>query len=164
MKVKQKTYYDQKRRAQVSDLEVGDFVLVRQEKENKLSTNFQTTPHRVIQKEGNSVQLEDVEGVQRRRNVVYVKKVLYNSEADKQKHWDDNVQSELFETVSQSDPVPSGGQDVPSVPQGNQDVPSSVIQGNQDVSSSVSQSVAEVEPRPRRARCVPLYLRDYVPK
>ncbi len=35
-----------------SDIEIGDYVLVRQEKKNKLSTNFNPEPYKVIKKTG----------------------------------------------------------------------------------------------------------------
>ena len=44
------------------------------EKENKLSSNFLGEPYKVIEKKGNSVQIESTEGVQKRRNVIHMKK------------------------------------------------------------------------------------------
>ena len=48
-------------------------MLLRQEKENKLSTPYKQSPFTGIQKNGNSV-LVEADGVQYRRNVTHVKK------------------------------------------------------------------------------------------
>ena len=46
-------YADEKRRARESDLETGDLVLLKQSKENKLSTTYGTLPYTVSKKHGN---------------------------------------------------------------------------------------------------------------
>ena len=73
-KEKGKVYADCKRNAQESKIQEGDKVLLRQEKENKLSTTYKQSPFTVVQKNGNSV-LVEANGVQYRRNVTHVKKV-----------------------------------------------------------------------------------------
>lgn len=80
MKMKAKLYADQKRHAAYSDLSPGDKVLVKQNKENKLSTTFANQPYQVVSKEGNSVVVESPEGVQYQRNVTHVKRYLSPSE------------------------------------------------------------------------------------
>ena len=50
-------------------------MLLRHEKENKLSTPFKQSPFTGVQKNGNSV-LVEADGVQNRRNVTHVKKYL----------------------------------------------------------------------------------------
>ena len=55
MKAKAKLYADKKRQAGCSDLSPGDKVLVKQEKQNKLSTPFAPQPYDVVTKSGNSV-------------------------------------------------------------------------------------------------------------
>ena len=52
MKMKAKLYADERRHAGYSDLSPGDKVLVKQNKENKLSTTFANQPHQVVSKEG----------------------------------------------------------------------------------------------------------------
>ena len=54
-KTKMKLYADNKRHTRVSDLQVGDSVLVRQPKENKLTTPFNPQPLEVIQKKGSMI-------------------------------------------------------------------------------------------------------------
>ena len=72
-KEKEKVYGDCQRKARESEIREGDKVLLRREKENKLSTPYKQSPFTVIQKNGNSV-LVEADGVQYRRNVTHVKK------------------------------------------------------------------------------------------
>ena len=53
-----KEYADKRSRAKESSIEVGDSVLVRQSKENKLSTKFIPNPYRVIKMKGTRVNVE----------------------------------------------------------------------------------------------------------
>jgi hypothetical protein len=73
-KLRQKEYADKKRSAEHSIIEQGDDVLLKQTRENKLDTNFEPMPYKVIQKEGNSILLENHEGVRKMRNIAHVKK------------------------------------------------------------------------------------------
>ena len=66
-KQKQKEYADKKRHARPSDIAVGDTVLVKEEKENKLSTRFKTRPYIVISRQG------DCEKRHITRNVTFFK-------------------------------------------------------------------------------------------
>ena len=74
MKAKAKLYADKKRHAECLDLSHGDKVLVKQEKQNKLSTPFAPQPYDGVTKGGNSVITESPEGVQLMRNTTHVKK------------------------------------------------------------------------------------------
>ena len=74
MKAKVKRYADKKRNPQESDLALGDQVLVRQERKNKLSTPFAPEPYDVVTKTGNSVVVESPDGVQLMRNTTHVKR------------------------------------------------------------------------------------------
>ena len=74
MKAKAKVYADKKRNAKESDLSPGDKVLVKQERQNKLSTPFAPEPHEVVTKTGNSVVIESPNDVQLKRNNTHVKK------------------------------------------------------------------------------------------
>jgi hypothetical protein len=76
IKAKSKLYTDAKRNAQYSSVDVGDTVLVRQEKSNKLDTNFSATPHKVVSKAGNSLVVESPAGVKYSRNTTHVKRYL----------------------------------------------------------------------------------------
>ena len=74
-KEKGKMYADWKRNACENDIQKGDKVLLRQERDNKLSTLFKQLPFTAAQKNGNSV-LVEADGVQYRRNVTHVKRCL----------------------------------------------------------------------------------------
>lgn len=63
-----KQYADKKRHAKVSEIQPGDKVLVRQRKENKLTTPFSPIEHTVVWKSGNSVAAQSPEGKIVRRN------------------------------------------------------------------------------------------------
>ena len=54
-KVKMETYADMKMRAKTSTIKIGDVVLVRQRKRNKLSTQFDPSPFRVVRMNGTMV-------------------------------------------------------------------------------------------------------------
>ena len=70
-KEKGKVYGDCKRESEIQE---GDKVLQRQEKENKLSTPYKQSPFTVVQKNGNSV--VEADAVQYPRNLTHVKKYL----------------------------------------------------------------------------------------
>ena len=55
---------------------LGKNVLVKQEKQNKLTTAFNPAPYTVVSKKGNSVIVENPEGVQYSRNTSHVKKFI----------------------------------------------------------------------------------------
>ncbi|KAJ8416538.1 hypothetical protein AAFF_G00358260 [Aldrovandia affinis] len=57
-KGKSKIYADERRGAKYSDVDIGDTVLVKQEKTDKLTTPFNTTPHKVVGKAGSQVVVE----------------------------------------------------------------------------------------------------------
>ena len=80
MKMKAKLYADERRHAEDAHLNPGDKVLIKQNRENKLTTTFAKQPYQVISKEGNSVVVESPQGVQYQRNVTHVKKYLTTSE------------------------------------------------------------------------------------
>ena len=68
-KLKGKTYADLKRGAMAKNIRVGDTVLLRADKTNKLSTNFNPAPFKVVQKTG-EVTLRNETGVELKRNCV----------------------------------------------------------------------------------------------
>ena len=75
-KGKSKIYTDERRNAKYSDVQVGDEVLVRQNKTNKLDTNFNATPHTVVSKAGNSLVVQSPAGVRYSRNTTHVKQYI----------------------------------------------------------------------------------------
>ena len=80
LKQRRTDYADEKRGAQENSLAPGDQVLIKQRKENKLSTNFGEVPYKITNKYGNEVTVTSPEGVNYKRNVTEVKKYLTGSE------------------------------------------------------------------------------------
>ncbi|KAJ8366291.1 hypothetical protein AAFF_G00363010 [Aldrovandia affinis] len=73
-KGKSKIYADERRGAKYSDVDICDTVLVKQEKTDKLTTPFNTTPHKVVGKAGSQVVVESPTGARYSRNTTWVKK------------------------------------------------------------------------------------------
>ncbi|KAK6170475.1 hypothetical protein SNE40_018861 [Patella caerulea] len=70
-------YTDFKRKACESNVKEGDLVLLKQKPENKLMSNFEANPCHVISKHGNSVTVENKQGVRYKRNSTHdVKKFI----------------------------------------------------------------------------------------
>ncbi len=72
-KGKKKLYVDHRRGVKNSQLEVGDQVLMRQEKTDKLTTTFSPVPYAVVSRKGNDVTIEDSRGTQYERNTTFMK-------------------------------------------------------------------------------------------
>lgn len=78
-KFKSRVYYNQNRSAKAPDISVGDHILVKQIRENKLSTPFSNTPYRVTGVRGTAITAEN-DNHEVTRNVAAVKKIpRYNS-------------------------------------------------------------------------------------
>nr|XP_039264197.1 uncharacterized protein K02A2.6-like [Styela clava] len=73
-KLQGKFYSDYNRRSILQYVEVGDSVLVKQEKVDKMSTNFNKYPCEIVKKEGGEVTVRDEKGKEFRRNSTFVKK------------------------------------------------------------------------------------------
>ena len=68
-----KSWEDKKRHTEYSNLVPGDRVLLRQEKQNKLSTPFAPEPYDVVSRIGSSIIIKSPEGVQLKRNTAHFK-------------------------------------------------------------------------------------------
>ena len=66
-------------------------MLVKQRKENKLSTTFEDAPYKVTKKYGNEVTVTSHVGVNYKRNVTEVKKYLKASDGPEQQSAGDSV-------------------------------------------------------------------------
>lgn len=73
-KLSQKEYVDAKRIAVASEVEVGDKVLLKNSKTNKLSPNYDPNPCEVIDRKGGEVTIRSTAGAEFKRNVSFVKK------------------------------------------------------------------------------------------
>ena len=71
---KMKTHADEKSRATSSEIVVGDIVLVRQTKENKLSTRYNSKPYKVVEQRGSRVTVLS-NGHNITRNISFFKKI-----------------------------------------------------------------------------------------
>ena len=71
----QKQYADNRRNAKTSDIKVGDWVLVRQPRQNKLTPNFSTIPYTVITKNNSQLTARNKSGHTITRNVSHFKKI-----------------------------------------------------------------------------------------
>ncbi|CAB4026668.1 Retrovirus-related Pol poly [Paramuricea clavata] len=69
-------YANQRRNTRKSDLQVGDYVLVRQEKKNKLTANFNHKPYKVIKKTGSEILAQSKDGHIVKRNVSHFKRII----------------------------------------------------------------------------------------
>ena len=73
-KMKNKEYIDNRRQATMNNLEVGDKVLLKQNKTDKLSTPYEHEPYTLVEKFGNQVTVKSRSGLTRVRNSTHVKK------------------------------------------------------------------------------------------
>jgi len=73
-KLSQKEYVDAKRSAVASEVEIGDKVLLRNSKTNKLSPNYDPKPCEVVDRKGGEVTVKSTAGAEIKRNVSFVKK------------------------------------------------------------------------------------------
>ena len=74
-KERMKNYADGRRQAQQSTIQIGDMVLVKQPKTNKLSTSFETVPRRLIHLNGSMVTAARPDGHTITRNSSFFKKL-----------------------------------------------------------------------------------------
>ena len=88
-----KKYYDSRNKAKQSNVKKGDWVIVRQKKANKLSTNFNLKPMKVSKVEGSSVELEG-DNFSIRRNINDVK-VVKEEDNEIFEELEDNSEEEI---------------------------------------------------------------------
>jgi hypothetical protein len=155
-KKKMKGYAD-KRNAKESNLSEGDKVLLRQQRINKWTTEFESQPYQVIDKHGNSVLVESPEGVQYKRNTTHVKPF--------QERESGSEEIEMSATVPEIPPEESVLQQAEGETLSAGETSS---QGDRDGQvpngESVPESVPVKSPRPMRTRRAPKRYGDYVMK
>ncbi|KAK2187205.1 hypothetical protein NP493_175g02003 [Ridgeia piscesae] len=149
-KGKAKMYADARRGAQYSNVNVGDNVLVRQDKINKLTTTFGATPFTVVNKTGNSLVFESPEGVQYSRNTTHVRKYLSGMDAAPREESDSR---DVAKTTRDS----STSREVEVV-----ETPANVDPPNAATPTRLSPRVEPRETRPRRATRMPKKYEDVV--
>ena len=72
--------YSDRRSDNSNNVKIGDQVLVKQEKQNKLTPTFEERPYVVTSKNGNEVTVARDDGRQLRRNTSFVKKYIQDEE------------------------------------------------------------------------------------
>lgn len=154
-KEKGKMYADCKRNACENDIQKGDKVLLRQERDNKLSTPFKQVPFTVVQKNGNSV-LVEADGVQYRRNVTHVKRYLEREDL--------KPKVESSDATGGGDLVANPESQALKVPADTSNRPSE--EGNppecKQAHPTLAQNASTPSLRPSRVRKVPSRYHDYV--
>ena len=149
-KEKGKMYADKIRNARDSDLEVGDVVLMKQEKENKLSTPFSPSPYKVTGRLGNQVSVESYDGVNYDRNVTHVKKfnqpTLERNAVEFAKSNKENL--DPGDTLADSTP--------------NVELTPNIELPPDSPSRSQNSPIVQSSPRPTRERKVPIKFKDYL--
>ena len=103
-KFKGKLYWDDKRNAKSTEIEVGDEVLLKQKKTAKLTTSFKNEPYNVIQKSGSELTAQSPEGVKFRRNLVLAKKYVRSDRYDTNPNSDNldtqNVDFDVYDNAN----------------------------------------------------------------
>ncbi|XP_065060965.1 uncharacterized protein K02A2.6-like [Rhopilema esculentum] len=75
-KEKMKSYADKRRHTKISDIKVGDTVLLKQDKKNKFSANFESTTYKVIYRKGSRVTAERQDGRKVTRKLAFSKSLV----------------------------------------------------------------------------------------
>ena len=95
-----KSYTNQRRNAKVSGIEVGDIVLLKQEKSDKFSTTFEPDPYTVISKNGSNVVLQSSSGTVYSRNSSHIKKYIPAIEGNQTETSPQEPEKQAFKLVS----------------------------------------------------------------
>ena len=132
-KTKMKEYADKRRNTKESDIEVGDTVLVKSQHRGKLKPFYETTPYKVIERNGAQVIAENATK-QVTRNVSHFKKV--------------DIQMDDKDTYNDKDAYTYNDKDAYIQIE---------IESEED-----EQEIAIPQQRPRRYRRRPSYLNDYI--
>ena len=94
-KERNKEYADHRRKAKKSEIEIGDYVLVRQQRKNKLTANFNPEPCKVVKKTGVEIIAQRNNDQKITRNVSHFKKIKKpEDEADECSHYSKRVPAE----------------------------------------------------------------------
>ena len=88
-----KSYADIRRNAKESTIKVGDTVLVKQKRQNKLTSRFNKTPYVVVYRKGTQVVAENNQKHRVRRNVSHFKK--FENTVDRSEETESELEDEL---------------------------------------------------------------------
>ena len=147
-----KMHADERRGTRYTNVDVGDEVLVRQDKVNKFSTTFNPTPCVVVRKSGNSLIVESPDGVQYSRNSSHVRKYVTAS-----------IDGDVGTAAGTNNETPTTR---PESPDGSAsrsaDTQPIVTEGPTPHRVTKPPVAASPAGRPQRARKMPIKLADYV--
>jgi transposase InsO family protein len=146
-KRKMKVYADTKNRAQESNIGVGDHVLVKTKRENKLSTPFSPVPYEVVKQNGTCVTV--------RRG---------NHEITRNSSFFKKVEEGASSSGPEDDPGArsSGPEDDPDVDVADDDGPADDAPVDDATTNNANAPEVTVRDRPVRTRNRPRHLEDYV--
>ena len=140
-KLTQKDYVDAKKHAVESQVEVGDQVLLRNTKINKLSPTYDPSPCEVMDRSRGEVTLRKKDGVEVKRNVSFVKKYQENGTTES-------------ESVVPLQPITS--QPIASQPIASQPIASQPVANPNTVQQTVNPSSPMLKASPRPTRTIRL--------
>ena len=150
LKAYMKELADRRNHAQENTLQIGDDVLVKQEKANKLSTAYDQTPYKIVQKKDSMITAENDEGKSITRNSSHFKKISEKCG----KSYKKNLLID-FEDTSVSD-CADQATDTHSELSNNADNVNGLDNNTENVDSGIGTRHSS------RTRKQPLYLKDYV--
>ena len=144
-----------KRNACENDIQKGDKVLLRQERDNKSSTPFKQVPFTVVQKNGNSV-LVETDGVQYLRNVTHAKRYLEREDL--------KPKAESSDATGGRDLAANPESQALKVPADTSNRPSEKVNSQEckQADPTLAQSDSTPSLHPSRVRKVPSRYHDYV--
>ena len=102
-----KEYSDVKRRVKDSDIAVGDFVLVKQQKKNALTTRCDTNPYSVVERKGTQVIAVNKDQRKVKRNILHFKRIPKPENWDTDSDDDDDLPSYTCEQRDQGHSSPA---------------------------------------------------------
>ena len=147
--------------AKVSDIGVGDRVILSQSKRNKLTTRFEKEPYDVVDRDGNAVVIQIGEEPRKMRNIAHMKKLNGCT---------DTSQGQTMTSIH----VGNKREPTVSIPVnvGTSDEERDLTVSNHVTVESSGGECAPVVPitpavpliRPQRVRSRPLWMKDYVKK
>ena len=147
-KIKGKEYADKRRRATTSDFEIGDEVLLKQNKANKLSSHFNPEPCKVVKKGKGQVTVRNKQGVDITRSTGHAKRYFEPAEEHPEYPTSNTTDNANLEPDSNAS----------SFPEAESQVSSSELQNHQDVSRGHTDALV----RPKRSVSRPARFSDYV--
>ena len=101
-----KSYADKRRHTKISDIKVGDTVLLKQDKKNNFSANFESTTYRVVFRKGSTVTVERQDGRKVTTNVSFFKKFSQRDDDDDDLSDDNQKRTEIVDEDNRGNRYP----------------------------------------------------------